>query len=110
MELQESRLAVQRLEAQVQHADVTAQRNQRDFELAIQARDDAVRESNKLRSDLEALEDRGRKAVSVGLNDRGRKVVSVGLNDRGRKAVRVGLDDLGRKAGSGGLGWRPQGG
>ena len=63
VELQDSKLTVQRLEAQLQQGSKSAQRSQRDFDLAIKARDEAVRESQRLLSQVEALEERARKSV-----------------------------------------------
>ena len=62
-ELQDSRLTVQRLEAEQQQREQSTQRSQRDFELAIKARDEAVRESQRLHTVVEGLEERTKKSV-----------------------------------------------
>ena len=62
-ELQESRSAVQRLESQLEHGSKSSERNQRDFELAIKARDEATQNAQQLLEQLQDLEERHKTAV-----------------------------------------------
>ncbi len=57
-------MALQRLESELKHSHVTSDRKERDFSLALQSRDEALRDAEKLRAQVDAAEERQRQHVS----------------------------------------------
>lgn len=60
-------MIVQRLESQLKQSYNSGERKEEDFSLAIRARDEAVREAQKLLGHIEAVEERERQKVCYGL-------------------------------------------
>lgn len=58
-------MMIQRLESRVKQLEVSGERKEEDFRLAIQARDEAVKEAQRLLSHIDDIEDRQRHKVSV---------------------------------------------
>ena len=56
---------MQRLESELKFSQASAERKEQDFNLAIEARDQALSEVNKLQKQMEALEERERQQVWV---------------------------------------------
>ena len=67
-------MTIQRLESQVSHHSKTTDRKEKDFELAIKARDEALRDVQRMQTHIDSLEARDRQRVSVNWDmDRGWK-------------------------------------
>ncbi|KAK1168379.1 hypothetical protein AOXY_G9139 [Acipenser oxyrinchus oxyrinchus] len=64
-ELSSCKISTQRLEAQLKQAQASLERKEEDFAMAIRSRDEAVREAQKLRGQVECLEERERQKLSV---------------------------------------------
>ena len=64
IELHDHQLTVQRLTSQVDHSHKTTDRKEKDFDLAIKARDEAVKETQRLLAHVEVLEARDRQKVN----------------------------------------------
>ena len=62
-ELNSCRMTIQRLESQLKQAQSSGERKEEDFRLAIQARDEALKEGQRLLQHVEAIEDRERQKV-----------------------------------------------
>ena len=76
VELQEAQMTIQRLESQVSHHSKSTDRKEKDFELAIRARDEALREVQKLQLQVDTLEARDRQKVWI-TGGRGRQKVGI---------------------------------
>ncbi|XP_078521516.1 coiled-coil domain-containing protein 150 [Lissotriton helveticus] len=63
-ECNSGKICTQRLDAQLKQAQSVLERQEQDFELAIKSRDEAMRECQKLKSQMEATEDRERQKIS----------------------------------------------
>lgn len=64
-DLSQCRLQVQALESQLRQRDESLQRKEKDFQLAVQSRDEAVKEAQRLLGHVEAVEERERKRVAA---------------------------------------------
>ncbi|XP_028650806.1 coiled-coil domain-containing protein 150 [Erpetoichthys calabaricus] len=64
-ELSSIRIHMQRLEAQQKQAQVSMERKEEDFALAIRSRDEALREVRKLKCQVEAMEENEREKVAL---------------------------------------------
>ena len=60
-------MAFQRLESELKHSQSSGDRKEQDFGMAIKARDDALKEIEKLRNQLEIIEEREKQKVSVNI-------------------------------------------
>ena len=58
-----AKMTVQQLESQLNQAKSGGDRKETDFQMAIKARDDAVKESKRLLGHIEALEEREQSKV-----------------------------------------------
>ncbi len=56
-------MTIQRLGSQLQQGQVSGERKERDFDMAIRARDEAVKENQRLAAQIDSLEDRERQKV-----------------------------------------------
>uniref|UniRef100_H3AWY3 Coiled-coil domain containing 150 n=1 Tax=Latimeria chalumnae TaxID=7897 RepID=H3AWY3_LATCH len=64
MEYSSCKINLQRLEAQLKQAQSVLERKEEDFALAIKSRDDALRESQKIKGHAEALEEREKQKIA----------------------------------------------
>ncbi|KAJ1087689.1 hypothetical protein NDU88_000855 [Pleurodeles waltl] len=62
-EYNSGKICTQRLDAQLKQARLVLERQEQDFVLAIRSRDEAMRESQKLKSLMEAMEERERQKI-----------------------------------------------
>ncbi len=62
-------MAVQRLESELKHCHAIGERKEQDFNMAIGARDEALREVEKLRGQLETVENQDRHKVRISSSD-----------------------------------------
>ena len=58
-------MAFKRLESELKHSHSSGERKEQDFSMAIKARDDALKEVEKIRKQLEIVEERERQNVSL---------------------------------------------
>ena len=58
-------MAFKRLESELKHSHSCGERKEQDFSMAIKARDDALKEVEKIRKQLEIVEERERQNVSL---------------------------------------------
>ena len=58
-------MAFKRLENELKHSHSSGERKEQDFSMAIKARDDALKEVEKIRKQLEIAEERERRNVSL---------------------------------------------
>ncbi|XP_069474920.1 coiled-coil domain-containing protein 150 [Ambystoma mexicanum] len=62
-EFSSGKIHVQRLDAQLKQAQSVVERQEQDFALAIQSRDESLRESQKMKGQMEALEEREQQKI-----------------------------------------------
>ncbi len=70
-------MAVQRLESELKHCHAIGERKEQDFNMAIGARDEALREVEKLRGQLETAENQDRHKVKLSVTSFSTKHITV---------------------------------